>query len=192
VLPLNSVRRSLETSLENIVGNRRWRKLQPDLDQRVKPAKDWSIGARKRALKKARHTIRPDDAARRMVGSWQLSSFQDYALRSLLQWLKDRHVPVVLHQLPVHAKVAQLVQQDPRLAQSYRDYCDYTDSLKPAPRAIFRSLDPADFGGDATSMVDRTHLNEAGALLYSARLADKIRPYMRRTTPPRGRATAGK
>ena len=143
-------------------------------------------------MKKERHTIPPESAAKRMVGGWQISSFQDYALRSLLQWMKDRHVPVVVHQLPVHPEVAQFVQHDPRFAQSYQDYCDYMDSLEPAPRAIFRSLDPAEFGGDATSMADRTHLNEAGALLYSTQLAEKIRPFMRRTPPPRGRSDGAK
>ncbi len=68
---------------------------------------------------------------------------------------------------------------DPRFAQSYLNYCDYIDSLMPKPQAIFRSMEPADFGGDASNMADRTHLNEAGAQLYSTQLGEKIRSFMR-------------
>ncbi len=187
VLPLNSVRRSLESALHNIMGNRKWKKLDPDLAQRINPGKKWKVKKEMTVMKKDRHSISSAAAAKRMVGSWQISSFQDYALRSLLQWMEDRHVPVVLHQLPVDPEVAKLVKDDPRFAQSYQNYCDYVDSLEPAPKAIFRSLSPEEFGGDATSMADRTHLNEAGALLYSAQLGEKIRPHMRRSPPPRAR-----
>lgn len=185
VLPLNSVRRSLESALHNIVGNNKWRKLDPDLDDRVKPGKDWSIASQGNPRKKERHTVAPETVAKRMVGSWQISSFQDYAMRSLLQWMKDHHVPVVLHQLPVHPEVAEYMQNDPRFANSYLDYCTYIDALKPAPKAIFRSMEPSEFGGDENSMADRTHLNEAGALLYSAQLGEKIRPYIQRTPKPK-------
>jgi len=192
VLPVNSVRRSLESALENIVGNRKWKKFNADLDQRIKPGKDWETGPRRATANKERRAIPPETAAKRIVGNWQISSFQDYALRSLLQWMSDVHVPVVLHQLPVHPEVARLIRDDPRYSQCYQDYCDYTDSLEPAPRAIFRSPAPSEFGGDAGDMADRTHLNKAGAMLYSEQLAEKIRPFMRRTTPPQGRASSGK
>lgn len=192
LLPVNSVRRSLETALQNIMGNRKWKKLDPNLDQRLKPREDWKISEGKKIIKTARHTVAPHIAAKRMVGSWQISGFQDHALLSLLQWMKDRHVPVVLHQLPVHPLVAPLLVNDPRFSKSYRDYCDYMDSLQPAPKAIFRSLSPEEFGGDAESMADRTHLNEAGARLYSAQLAEKLRPFMRRTPPPGTRPDRGK
>ena len=179
VLPLNSVRRSLETTLNNIVGNGKWRKLNPGLDGRIKPGKGWKMANQAKFRKKERNTVTPENVAKRMVGSWQVSSFQDYALRSLLQWMDDQRVPVILHQMPVHPEVAEIMQNDPRFAESYRDYNAYIDSLRPAPTAIFRFMQPADFGGDADSMADRTHLNEAGALLYSAELGHKIRPYMR-------------
>ncbi len=177
LLPLNSVRRSLESALHTIMGNRTWQKLDPDLYGRVNPGRDWSSEAR---IKKDRHLISPESAAKRMVGNWQLSSFQDYALRSLLQWMRAHRIPVVLHQLPIHPEVADLVLQDPRYAKSYLDYCDYVDSLEPAPAAIFRMLSPVEIGGDAGSMADRTHLNEAGALLYSTDIGQKARPYVRR------------
>ncbi len=189
VLPLNSVRRSLESALHNIVGNRTWRELDPRSRRPHQTQCQSGAGAPTAgSRRKERHTISPESAAKRMLGSWQISSFQDHALRSLLQWMEDRHIPVVLHQLPVHPEVAELVRHDPRFAGSYEHYCDYVDTIEPAPRAIFRSLDPAESGGDADCMADRTHLNESGARLYSARLAERVRPYMRRTPPPQRNA----
>lgn len=147
------------------------------MDGRIKPGKDWKIGINPDRVKKDRHTIAPEKVAKKMVGSWQISSFQDFALRSLLQWMKEHHVPVVIHQIPVHPEVAAYMQSDPRFAESYQDYCAYIDSLRPRPKAILRYLDPAEIGGDADNMADRTHFNESGAVLYSAQLGEKIRPY---------------
>lgn len=183
-LPLNSVRRSLESNLHNMVGNRKWRHINPDLDGRIKPGKGWSMASQKVIRKKERHTITPEKTAKRLVGSWQVSSFQDHALRSLLQWMKDHGVPVVLHHMPVHPEVVEYMLNDPRFSESYQDYRDYVDSLRPKPKAIFSYTSPEEFGGDADNMADRTHLNESGALLYSAQLGEKIRRYLRRIPNP--------
>lgn len=185
VLPLNSVRRSLESALQNIVGIGKWKKLNPDLDGRIKPGKGWSMSSQQILRKKERYTDPPATVAKRFVGSWQVSSFQDYAMRSLLQWMKEHHVPVVLHQLPVHPEVAEYLLNDSRFAESYLDYCAYIDSLKPTPRVILRSVSPEEFGGDVSSMADRTHLNEAGAIMYSSQLGAKIRHQMKRASQNR-------
>lgn len=182
VLPLNSVRRSLESALQNIVGVGKWKKLNPDLDGRIKPGKGWSISNQQILRKKERYTASPETIAKRLVGSWQVSSFQDYAMRSLLHWMKDHRVPVVLHQLPVHPEVAEYLLNDSRFTESYLDYCAYVDSLKPAPKVILRSMSPEEFGGDAKSMADRTHLNEAGAIMYSLQLGAKIRHHIKRAS----------
>jgi hypothetical protein len=174
VLPVSSVRRPLRTAFLNALGPEAGRAAFPIIDRAVCPAPDW-YAANAGGHVTDRVRVTPDVAARRLVRGWHVSKFQDHALREVLCWLDDRNIPVVLHQAPISADVADLLCTNPVYAKGYASYLRYLDSLRPAPDAMIRILHPAGCAIGAEGLADRTHLNEIGATAYSRFLAAKIR-----------------
>jgi hypothetical protein len=177
VLPVLSVRRSLESTFLDAVDPDPGNAIYPCPEQRTHPAVGWKADG-KPHLKKERETVMPLIAARRMVGGWRLSKLQDYALRQSLGWFAQHGVRVIFHELPVHPEVMDAIHHDPGLERGQENYRAYLDTLEPKPFARSLILDPPDCAITADEMADRTHLNERGARIYSAHLAAKVHSFL--------------
>lgn len=179
LLPIQSVRRSLESAFLNVVDPEPGLAIYPCPEQRTHPAVGWRVDGN-RHVKKERLTLDPTLAAKRMVGAWRLSKLQDHALRRSLEWFAGHGVPVVFHELPVHPEVVQAIHHDPAFERGHEEFLGYVNSLQPPPVARIYTPDPADCGISEEQMADRTHLNELGAHLYSHHIAAKIRETVQR------------
>ena len=174
ILPLMSVRRSLESMLLNVVDPEPGFAFYPCPEQRIHPAVGWKVDGN-RHVKKDRLNLDPEVAAKRMVGTWRLSKLQDHSLRQTLDWFAQHDIAVIFHELPVHPDVIHAMHEDPKLEHGHEEFLAYTASLKPAPLARIYTVDPALCGITAEQMADRTHVNELGAHIYSHHIAGKIR-----------------
>lgn len=188
VLPVRSVRHSLESAILNMMDPMPGNPIYPCPDERLYPAPDWHAGHAAHRANKERLTLTPEAAAKRLVGNWRLSKLQDYALRQSLQWFEQHHVRVIFHELPVHPEVMEVIRKVPAYAQGHAKFVSYMESLKPQPLARIYTPDPADCGLQVEHMADRTHINENGAHLYSHHMAAKLRQFL----PELGMMTAGR
>lgn len=180
VLPLTSVRRSLQTAFLNVVDPDPGCAVFPEPEQRIYPAVGWKVDGH-RHMTKRRQTISPRVAAQRLVGNWRLSRLQDASFRRSLDWLAAHHVRIIFQELPVHPEVVKAVRADPLLEQGHASFLAYLDTLERKPEASIFTPDPADCGIAAEHMADRTHVNELGAHLYSHYIAAKLRPLLSQT-----------
>jgi hypothetical protein len=177
VLPLQSVRRSLQSAFLNVADPDPGFPPYPCPEQRTHPAVGWKVDG-KRHTKKERQTTSAETAAKRMVGYWKLSKLQDHAMRESLAWFARHHVRVIFHELPVHPEVIEVIRQNPVYEKGHQGFLAYVDSLRPVPFARSITPDPADCGITANEMADRTHLNQFGAAIYSSHLAAKLRSFL--------------
>lgn len=177
VLPVLSVRRSLQSVFLDAVHPAPGLPMYPCPEQRTHPAVGWKVDG-KPHLKKERQSVTPEVAAKRMVGGWRLSKLQDHAFRQSLDWFARHGVRVIFHELPVHPEVIDAIHRDPSLMRGQEHYMAYLDSLQPQPFARTLMPDPAACGITADEMADRTHLNEHGARIYSTHLAAKVRSFL--------------
>jgi hypothetical protein len=180
VLPVRSVRHSLESVVLNLLDPEPGNPIYPCPDQRMYPASDWHAWHTKgdSNKEKERLTLTPDAAAKRLVGNWRLSKLQDYALRQSLLWFEQHRVRVIFHELPVHPEVMKVVHEVPAYEEGHARFIAYIESLTPQPLARIYTPDPADCGLQVEHMADRTHINENGAHLYSRHMAGKLRQFL--------------
>ena len=174
VLPLNSVRRSLATSVLDALKPKPGNAIFPKPDFRTRPFAVWRVRPGTEDCAIQRLNVTAKTAAKRLILHWSPSKLQDESLRNLLAWFKKRHIPVVMHQPPVHPDVVQAMREDPEFAESYADYKRYVATLRPKPLELISAFDPADCGLAEIHLSDRTHLNEMGARAYSRFLAEKL------------------
>jgi hypothetical protein len=177
VFPFQSLRRSLRSAFLNAADPDPGFPPYPCPEQRMHPAVGWKVDGN-RHLKKERQTTSAETAAKRMVGNWKLSKFQDHAMRESLAWFARHHVRVIFHELPVHPEVIDVIHQNPLYEKGHQDFLAYVGSLTPPPFARSITPDPADCGITAREMADRTHLNQLGAAIYSRHLAGKLRTFL--------------
>jgi hypothetical protein len=178
VLPIRSVRHSLESVVLNVMDPEPGNPIYPCPDQRRFPASDWHAWHARGGANKERLTMTPDAAAKRFVGNWKVSKLQDYALRQSLQWFEQHRVRVIFHELPVHPEVMKVVREVPAYAEGHDRFIAYIESLTPQPLARLYTPDPVDCGLQVEHMADRTHINENGAHLYSRHMAAKLRQFL--------------
>ena len=177
LLPLQSVRRSLNSLFLNLADVERGAAICPKPDRRAYPLGGWKIKDMTAEDNMAKSVLKPAVAARRLIGQWRLSQIQDRSYRSLIAWLKSRNVAIVLHQMPVHPEVVDEMRKNKSHLESYAAYTDYVQSLGIPPEAVFQHLEISECGVPRKGMRDHTHFNEIGALAYSTHLAKKIREW---------------
>lgn len=174
LLPVNSVRRSLATTFLDVLKPKPGNAIFPKPDFRTRPFAVWRVRPGTEDCAIQRLTVSAKTAAKRLILHWSPSKLQDESLRNLLTWFKKRHIPVVMHQPPVHPDVVKAMLEDEEFASSYRDYKHYLASLRPKPLELISAFDPANCGLTELHLSDRTHLNEMGARAYSRFLAEKL------------------
>lgn len=177
VLPLLSVRRSMESAFLNVVDPDPGQPIYPCPEQRTFPAAGWNVSVTQH-VKKERQTMSPVVAAKRMVGNWKCSKLQDQSLRETLSWFAKHHVRVIFHELPVHPDLMAAVHADASFEQGHKAFRDYIEALRPAPVASSFTPDPAELGITDEQMADRTHVNQLGAAIYSRHITAKVRPFL--------------
>jgi hypothetical protein len=175
VLPTQSVRRSLRSLFLNVADLRPGDPIYPNSDKRVFPSAGWTVNPNSTTPHSLRTTLKPEVAARRLVGKWIVSDLQESAMRKLIQWMEVHHVLVVLHQFPVHHDVVTEIQKNPAHLKSYAEYTKFVNSLGIPPEAVFQHLELTDCGVAKEGMRDHTHLNQLGATQYCTNLAGKIK-----------------
>ena len=174
-LPTQSVRRSLRSLFLNVADLPPGNSIYPISDKRVFPSAGWTVDPNSATPHSLRTTLKPEVAARRLVGKWIVSELQEASMRKLIQWMKEHHVLVVLHQFPVHHDVVTEIQKNPAHVKSYAEYTKFVNSLGIPPEAIFQHLEITDCGVSKEGLRDHTHLNQLGATQYCTNLAGKIK-----------------
>jgi hypothetical protein len=177
VLPLQSLRRSLQSAFLNLADPDPGFPPYPCPEQRIHPAVGWKVDGNRHS-KKERQNVSAEMAAKRMVGFWKLSKLQDHAMRESLAWFARHNVRVIFHELPVHPEVIEVIHQNPAYEQGHKDFLAYVDSLSPPPFARSITPDPAQCGIQAEGLADRTHLNQIGAAIYSRYLSARLRSFL--------------
>ncbi|HSJ03017.1 MAG: hypothetical protein ACAI34_05800 [Verrucomicrobium sp.] len=175
VVPLYSVRRSLRSLFLNILDPSPGNDVCPCPEQRIHPAAGWAVDKASNRKDRERQTTSAQTVAKRFFGTWKVSHLQDESLRHLLAWFHEHHVPVVLHQMPIHPEVAHIIESEPKFHKNYVSFSQYIESLSPSPAAVIRIMGTADCGASESDLADRTHLNQLGAGIYSRFLAEKIK-----------------
>ena len=121
-LPFNSVRRSLRSAFLNCVQPVHGTAVYPKPDARLFPFIDWRVLEGSAPF--FRDIIPPHTAARRLVGNWQYSRFQDQCLRKTITFFREKGVRVILYQLPVHPDVAEQLRSNPKYAEGYAKFLE--------------------------------------------------------------------
>lgn len=178
VLPVCSVRHSLESLLLNVVAPAPGMPMYPCPEQRTAPAAGWHSDQSAVLAGKERMNLTPDAAAKRFVGNWRLSKLQDHSMRSALAWFEAHRVRVIFHEMPLHPEVVESIKKDATLDEGHTAFIKYVDSLTPPPLARIYTPDPADCGLATEHMADRTHINEKGAHLYSRHMAARLLQFL--------------
>jgi hypothetical protein len=183
-LPVISVRRSLRSALLNCVQPVHGTPVYPEPDERLFPFIGWHVP--EGGAPYFRDVIPPSTAARRLVGNWHYSRFQDQCLRKTLDFFREKGVRVILYQLPVHPDVADQLRSDPKYAAGYAKFLAYVETLGVPPEDRIQHVDIADSGVPIRGMRDLTHFNEIGANIYSRWLGARVRAMLEvdRGSPP--------
>ena len=174
-LPTQSVRRSLRSLFLNLADLQPGNSIYPISDKRVYPSAGWHVDPNSTAPHKLRTTLKPEIAARRLVGRWEVSELQANCMRKMITWFKSHNVLVVLHQFPVHHDVVEVIKKSPAHMKSYEEYTKFVHSLGIPPEAIFQHLEISECGVQLEGMRDHTHLNELGGRQYSSHLGSQIK-----------------
>ncbi len=174
-LGTHSIRRSLASVIMNVSRPAPDSQVFPGIDRRTQLPRDWHPEKVNRESLRARHTVAPTVAAKRLMHQWQFSDLQEHALEELTQWFKERNIPIVTHQLPIHPEVAKIIVSDPKFHRTYKAFVGHVKPVLAAGAADYRLLSVAEIALGHEAMADRTHLNRIGATEYSRRLAEVIR-----------------
>lgn len=171
-VPLRSARHSLRSVFLDALNPSPGNPVFPTPELRLVP--DWQQW-RERDDREFKPKMSAQNAARIMFNRWVPSRLHDDSMRRLILWLRARHVRTFLFQVPVHPSLLETVAANPAFAEGLETWNRHMVDLGVPEQDIIRVGAMTDIGILESGMKDHTHLNEAGAKIFSRWLGAQVR-----------------